>query len=602
MPRPRDSWDFDPFDVGILNEYGAVTVSQVIGFDTEMPISVLIEAVGDNTHAFRKRAIRALGELGPDAAEALPALTGALTDSEHAICMTAAWALGQMGPLAKPAVPALLAMLQDKTSGVRICAGEALMLIDATIITSFPAMIIEALKDDRTLSPSDLAHTLARTGPSTLPALIRAFTDKDPMIRKCAARALGLLGPVAREAISLLVEGLQHDRELPHQDTAWRFSTFGPNDSDCLRAHIIWALVSIGTLTDDAMATLITMVRQESGSVQAYISWALGRQGAAAAPAVPVLMEALSDASNAQRSWAAWALAEIGPAATQAVPVLIHTLSDPNAHVRSLAAEALEQIGPCPDVVPALIQALYDDAEQVKVAAARALGRMGMRNLDVLIALIEVSRTRDFAVREQAIRALTSLGYTQNDIVNYLHNHLMDDCELLTTRLRAFSTLQEFAPTAAKTIKQSFFASLKPPETTAGIEGLEVMPEAFLKKTQAAFRTFRTIGQMCRRHNSNTFKAKRAASLLDLGERTIGNHMDTVSVFFRDFFEKHRGVRLLPDDDEGRDTLTYESLKLFERRKGIPSLIYPRGWEAWTLACEFLTRLEEKERSGGSVR
>ena len=106
---------------------------------------------------------------------------------------------------------------------------------------------------------------------------------------------------------------------------------------------------------------------------------------------------------------------------------------------------------------------------------------------------------------------------------------------------------------------------------------LEVMPEAFFKRTITVLMTFRAIGHYCKTNNTNIFKYARIGKLVHRTSGTISNRMDDVSDLFRRFFKDHRGVSLLADDDEGLDKEAYKTLKLFERVQGVPSMIYPHG-------------------------
>ena len=55
----------------------------------------------------RDAAARALGQIGPDATDAIPALIGALRDPEPSVQQAAAQSLGQFGPAAAAAIPDL---------------------------------------------------------------------------------------------------------------------------------------------------------------------------------------------------------------------------------------------------------------------------------------------------------------------------------------------------------------------------------------------------------------------------------------------------------------------------------------------------------------
>jgi len=77
-------------------------------------------------------AIEALGRIGPEAKEAVPALIKTLEDKDWNVRVCTAWALGQIGPEAKAAAPALCKLLEDKpTPLMRRTVEEALVDICA---------------------------------------------------------------------------------------------------------------------------------------------------------------------------------------------------------------------------------------------------------------------------------------------------------------------------------------------------------------------------------------------------------------------------------------------------------------------------------------
>jgi tetratricopeptide (TPR) repeat protein len=78
----------------------------------------LITALGDADALVRQSTALALGQLGPVAAKAVPALITALGDADAVVRQSSALALGQLGPVAAEAVPALMVALQDPTQSV----------------------------------------------------------------------------------------------------------------------------------------------------------------------------------------------------------------------------------------------------------------------------------------------------------------------------------------------------------------------------------------------------------------------------------------------------------------------------------------------------
>ena len=99
---------------------------------------VALHALGDEDKYIRAVAAGALGKLGPEASEAIPALTRALADPEAYVRQEVAKALGEIGP---EAVPALILALKDESGGVREAAVKALGAIGPEAEEAVPALI-----------------------------------------------------------------------------------------------------------------------------------------------------------------------------------------------------------------------------------------------------------------------------------------------------------------------------------------------------------------------------------------------------------------------------------------------------------------------------
>ena len=121
-------------------------------------IQALTQTLEDEDEDVREAAIQALGEIGPQAVEAVPALIDTLQEHEdHDVREAGAEVLGMIGPDAKEAVPALIQTLEEDF-WVREAAAEA----------------------------------LGEIGPEegVVPALIQALEDAGPSVSRSAADAL----------------------------------------------------------------------------------------------------------------------------------------------------------------------------------------------------------------------------------------------------------------------------------------------------------------------------------------------------------------------------------------------------------------------------
>jgi HEAT repeat protein len=182
----------------------------------------------------RSRAIHAVGAIGPDAAEAVPALAVILReDPEGMRRAQAALALTKMRPASRGAVPALAEALSDKDAWVRMNAVIALAGLGTDSRPAIPALI-PALKDEANRTnlgafsftiQEEAAIALGRASagtPDGVPALTETMrTTPSAALRRAAARALGLVGAEARTAVPAL-RAMQEDTDETVQWTAER--------------------------------------------------------------------------------------------------------------------------------------------------------------------------------------------------------------------------------------------------------------------------------------------------------------------------------------------------------------------------------------------
>jgi Uri superfamily endonuclease len=131
------------------------------------------------------------------------------------------------------------------------------------------------------------------------------------------------------------------------------------------------AVHTLGALGKDSIPPLLELLDNDDTDVRCWVIWTLAHTGSH--QAVEPLTAALNDADSDVRTCAAMALGELR--AVEAAPALVAQLSSCSGLLTRCAADALEKIGE--QAVPALVKVLEHHKSQVRMWAARALGRIG---------------------------------------------------------------------------------------------------------------------------------------------------------------------------------------------------------------------------------
>ncbi len=273
-------------------------------------------------------AVHALGQLGPEAAEALKPLEAILADKYEFeyIRGGAAWALGRIGTAARPAVPLLIDTLTSKQVSVRRNSPLALAAIGGEEAKKAVGAIAGLLDDEDAgvQAAAALAVWQLDRDPRAVPKLAEMLENGKDAAPYQAAVALGQLGPEAAGALGALLGALGHADEDVRRAAARVLGGIGPP-----------ALPAI----EGAMAGKDARTSREAAE-------ALGYLGSAA---IPALAAALRHADPQVRRVAARALGRLGPQARQARSALLEAVSDPDPAVRDTAADALKRVGMAAD-------------------------------------------------------------------------------------------------------------------------------------------------------------------------------------------------------------------------------------------------------------
>jgi HEAT repeat protein len=146
----------------------------------------------------RLAAARALSERRSDVTVAVAGLAAAAEDNDFAVRELAITTLGQIGPEAKDALPAIERALTDENRSVRTSAALAIDSIEPNSQVHRP-VLVESLRSGD--GPVFIAVSrMGERGAWAVPTLTGLLSDRRPSIRALAAHALGGIGPAARVA------------------------------------------------------------------------------------------------------------------------------------------------------------------------------------------------------------------------------------------------------------------------------------------------------------------------------------------------------------------------------------------------------------------
>ena len=267
---------------------------------------------------------------------------------------------------------------------VRAAAAKALGVIGTDAHDAIPTLA-RALRDPARQVSLESATALARIGRNSVPALTDALREKDGGVRHVAVYALGEIGPDAQAAVPLLVGMLDETNEP-------------------LRASVAYTLSRIGS---GHFTELINVIEHGTDPAHEQAAKVLLDCYRSLRPAVPALAKLAQDKSPAVRQQALETLSALREAQVMALGVAIRSLKDPSVEVRLAAINALANVqSPAQALVHPLAECLKDDSAPVRAAAARTLAALGPIASSAAPALKALLEDKDDAVRTAAQEAL----------------------------------------------------------------------------------------------------------------------------------------------------------------------------------------------------
>jgi HEAT repeat protein len=327
-----------PFAVILASSYASAA-------EAPLPVDKLVSQLETGDVATRRDASYYLMKLGPKAKDALPVLIKALDDQDKQVWSNSVSAIAAIGPEAKEAIPALIDDLDSKRG-----RGQRGFDKNQALVRS--------------------AYALTRIGPAAIPPLIQALGGDDTPLRAGAAKALGGMGPAAKEAIPALISNLKHA------------------DNDVQR-EVIESLVLIGA---DAKPPVIAALSSKESRERSAASMTLAGMGRSAQDAAPAMFDQLGKETDVTvRVSLLTALPKIGAEPKTLVPRLIDALKDQNDSIRHAAINGLLSFPSArKEIVESLTALLRDPNKDMSQRAAYVVGRFGVAAASAVPVLLEI--------------------------------------------------------------------------------------------------------------------------------------------------------------------------------------------------------------------
>ncbi|HLY07741.1 MAG TPA: HEAT repeat domain-containing protein [Planctomycetota bacterium] len=357
-----------------------------IGTASRGSVPLLLDGLKDADLGFRWMSAVALSRIDAKSARAaLPFLTERLRDPDGRARWDAMQCVTAMGLEAKPAAPAVLEMVKN---GDGVAADILTSIAGPDALEALP-VLLENLSDDW-----DLSESIARIGPAAVPALLKALEKIDEKKSHLIVKTLGLLASKSKDLLPKVEALLGHadsgirsaaadalgGMDPKVKETAPALTKTLADDDAGVRLASARALFSIlGSEAQAAIPVLAQALKDENPDLRRDAASVLGDFGGAGKTALPALTPALKDPDGGVRCAAAWAVARItgGQATQRAVEVLIGGLKDKEPRARQDAARILGDVGTdARSAAPALTAALDDENDDVRKAAAEALGKV----------------------------------------------------------------------------------------------------------------------------------------------------------------------------------------------------------------------------------
>lgn len=350
-----------------------------------------------------------------------------LNSSERDARRDAAFQLRSLGSASKPMLPQLIVALDDPDSQVFANAAAAIAEIGADAADAIPKLIelTDSRKGrgfrsrDREQALLRAAYALSKIGPAAKSALLAGLKSDDTGIRRGAAKAFGMIGAPARDAIPGLIENLGHGDEALRRDAVEALALIGEASVEPLISSLGWpdakvregsahALGGLATAAKKAIEPLLRASKEEKETaVLAAVIGAIPKVGTSHEKSVPVLVDALCDARPEIHHAAENAFVLVRPPGAFAVPAVAKLLDGPHSQI---AATMLGYFGAdARSAGPALLAAAKRTTPP-SPAYLEPLARLGSAAVPSLVTEISAVPVQDVSRGHWALKTLAQIG------------------------------------------------------------------------------------------------------------------------------------------------------------------------------------------------
>ena len=437
-------------------------------------VSAWIAEIGRDGSSRRELA-RSLEELGDEMPGAVRAFARVLDSGDEDERFAAILALGDMALHGDTVLPTLIKATRDPCELNRDTAASTIQMTFMPGQEDMPVLIgdLESPDADERLYAALLIgmfckgnHRIsvppAEGGPQVeaeIAALVKALSDTDRDVRRCAAFALAELGTGGKPVTDRIVAALADPYAPVRAQAAYALEKIlGGGDTSGLAISSIFDdseeddYEATAPDRDAAVLALLPLLEDSSDEVRYATANAIESLVPRNVLAVQPLARALTDTNQSVRWSAAHALYEMGALARPAIPDLTRALLGPDVLLRDTAASAIAAII-CPDDVP-------PDAPKVS-------------RLDVTIAVLALAgalRDEEELMRDSAVDALADIGLraraAESALAERFERSGLDGTDV-RTRLQIAQALEAVSPESAWTVGAfvDLLGATRPPDS-----------------------------------------------------------------------------------------------------------------------------------------